>query len=303
MSTTTTTRRAYRPHHNPTEPVVRPSRCSCGQIFADLGELMGHECPDDIRVAGRRPRPDVATTKGDSLDVPEWRGGAKGHTPRDLMATAKQVAYLRKLLADRAALADAFPHPEALTKSEASRIIDAVAKTPADAPAAPAPQATGCRPNRYAGPCRHCGADVPAEAGLLCRQDGRWAVEHKDGGCKPASGHTAAPEATPAPAADVPAGHYAIPSTGDNDLAFYRVDRPAKGAYAGRTFVKLVVGGHPDRNVPRSHVAGILARIAADPDAGPRYGQTIGRCCRCNRHLTDETSRAAGIGPECRRHI
>jgi hypothetical protein len=98
---------------------------------------------------------------------------------------------------------------------------------------------------------------------------------------------------------DVPSGHYAIPSTGDNDLAFYRVDRPTEGQHAGRVFVKMIVGGHPDMNVRRDAIAGILARIAADPEAGPRYGQTIGRCCRCNRTLTDETSRAAGIGPDC----
>jgi hypothetical protein len=100
--------------------------------------------------------------------------------------------------------------------------------------------------------------------------------------------------------ADGPAaGHYAIVSTGDNDLAFYRVDRPTEGDYAGRVFVKLIVGGHPDRNVRRDHVAGILARIAADPHAAARYGQQIGRCHVCNRTLTDQASRAAGIGPEC----
>lgn len=111
-----------------------------------------------------------------------------------------------------------------------------------------------------------------------------------------------AAEPQPTDLPDVPQGHYAITSTGDNDLAFYRVDRPEDGAYAGRVFVKLVVGGHPDRNVPRSHVAGVLARIA---EAGPAkaaqlYGQEIGRCSRCNRHLTDDESRAAGMGPDCR---
>jgi len=40
--------------------------------------------------------------------------------------------------------------------------------------------------------------------------------------------------------------------------------------------------------------------LAADEDAGPRYGRLIGDCCRCGRQLTDETSRALGIGPVCR---
>jgi Family of unknown function (DUF6011) len=101
---------------------------------------------------------------------------------------------------------------------------------------------------------------------------------------------------------DVPAGHYAIPSlTGNNDLDFFRVDRPEEGTWAGRTFVHRVIGGKPD-----SRVRGTTARqaleaiIAAGPDkARQLYGQEIGRCWRCNRHLTDETSRYWGIGPDC----
>lgn len=101
---------------------------------------------------------------------------------------------------------------------------------------------------------------------------------------------------------EVPAGHYAIESTGDNDLVFYRIDRPTEGKYAGRTFVKMVVGGKPDQNVAYSHIAGILARIieAGIAASATTYGREIGRCHRCNRTLTDETSRAYGIGPECR---
>jgi len=44
----------------------------------------------------------------------------------------------------------------------------------------------------------------------------------------------------------------------------------------------------------------ILKAIIADPDAGPRFGREIGRCYVCGRTLTDETSRALGIGPVCR---
>ncbi len=100
---------------------------------------------------------------------------------------------------------------------------------------------------------------------------------------------------------DVPAGHYSLDSTGHNDLVFYRVDRPTTGTYAGRVFVKLVVGGKPDSNVPYRNIAGVLARIAevGIDVAGATYGRELGQCRRCNRTLTDETSRAAGIGPEC----
>lgn len=162
------------------------------------------------------------------------------------------------------------------------------------------------RTNRYAGACAACGGHVAENAGLLAKRAGKFTVVHRTGAdcrepepaveqSRPATTRTALP--------DVPEGHYAIKSTGSNDLAFYRVDRPTDGEYAGRVFVKSIVGGHPDRNVRRDAVAGILARIAEAgvEESARRYGQEIGRCCRCNRTLTDDESRAAGIGPECRR--
>ena len=101
---------------------------------------------------------------------------------------------------------------------------------------------------------------------------------------------------------DIPAGHYAVDSlTGNNDLDFFRVDRPTEGRWAGRTFVKRVIGGKAD-----SPVRGATARAALEAieKAGPAeatklYGQEIGRCGRCNRRLTDELSRQRGIGPDC----
>ena len=102
---------------------------------------------------------------------------------------------------------------------------------------------------------------------------------------------------------DVPAGHYATPSrTGTNDLDFWRVDRPTEGRWAGYTFVKRVIGGHPDHSVRGTEARLALQAIlnAGIKDSAQLYGQTIGRCSRCNRHLTDETSRQYGMGPECR---
>lgn len=102
---------------------------------------------------------------------------------------------------------------------------------------------------------------------------------------------------------ETPAGHYATESrTGNNDLDFWVVDRPTEGRWAGYTFVSRVIGGHEDQRVRGSEARQALeAIIAAGPEqAARRYGQEIGRCGRCNRHLTDETSRTFGLGPECR---
>lgn len=102
----------------------------------------------------------------------------------------------------------------------------------------------------------------------------------------------------------IPEGHYAVPSvTGNNDYDFFRVDVPTEGKWLGYTFVKRVVGGHPDFPVHRSQQAAVLERISefGVEDAGKLYAEQIGRCRRCNRHLTDEDSRIGrnGYGATC----
>lgn len=103
------------------------------------------------------------------------------------------------------------------------------------------------------------------------------------------------------PLPDIPAGHYAIKSlTGNNDLDFFRVDRKGEDG-KGRTFIKRVIGGRPDKNIRFSQYRDVLECIEVDIEgAAILYGQQIGRCYRCNRHLTDELSRKLGIGPDCR---
>lgn len=103
---------------------------------------------------------------------------------------------------------------------------------------------------------------------------------------------------------EVPEGRYAIER--DGVLKFYKVDRPDKGRWEGFTFLKSLRGGphgepaegaikRPD--LKRS----ILEQIAEDPKAATmRYGVELGECGVCGRTLTDETSRAVGIGPVCR---
>lgn len=89
-------------------------------------------------------------------------------------------------------------------------------------------------------------------------------------------------------------GRYAIPKP-DGTLMFYSV----KNGYA-RTFVDVWASDArwPVQNEMERNR--ILSAIKADPLAGPRFGQEIGRCYVCGRTLTDETSRALGIGPVCR---
>lgn len=101
---------------------------------------------------------------------------------------------------------------------------------------------------------------------------------------------------------DVPAGRYAVETEEGavNTLAFYKVDRPTEGRWAGYVFVKHLVSDAEERMSWAASKA-ILAKIAeAGPEAASaRYSHEIGKCGVCNRTLTNDESRARGIGPVC----
>jgi hypothetical protein len=96
----------------------------------------------------------------------------------------------------------------------------------------------------------------------------------------------------------VRAGRYALVHT--DGIKFYRITE-GKGRWAGRTFIEAQASDdhYPIRNAEARQT--ILAAIAENPlEAEQRYGRELGHCSRCGRTLTDETSRAYGIGPDCR---
>lgn len=102
---------------------------------------------------------------------------------------------------------------------------------------------------------------------------------------------------------NVPAGRYALTGN-DGTTDFYKVDRPTEGRWAGKTFVKLLVGPEEQR-VSFAQTKTILDRIveAGVQDAMLRYGIEIGECGHCGRRLTNEESREIGIGPICRQNM
>lgn len=96
-------------------------------------------------------------------------------------------------------------------------------------------------------------------------------------------------------------GHFAVRLDGSDVVKFYRVKLVTGGQWAGKVFVEAQASDdyHPLRS-PET-LTMVLTAILANPGAAEAlYGTELGRCCRCNRTLTDETSRALGIGPECR---
>lgn len=95
----------------------------------------------------------------------------------------------------------------------------------------------------------------------------------------------------------VPAGRYAVVI--DGVTKFFKVDTPTEGRWAGRTFVKIQASD--ELHAVRGDTARqVLELIAKDPEAASKlYGREIGACGVCGRTLTDEESRANGIGPIC----
>jgi hypothetical protein len=95
---------------------------------------------------------------------------------------------------------------------------------------------------------------------------------------------------------DIPDGYYAIADCGPNDINFFRIS-----SWQGRRYVKIQASGelHPIRNPERINAVFSAIRTVGIKDAMGAYGIHIGRCGRCRRVLTDDLSRARGIGPDC----
>lgn len=84
---------------------------------------------------------------------------------------------------------------------------------------------------------------------------------------------------------------------GGAPVKFYRVTQ----AVNGRVYVDVQAS---DEYYPVKTPASlelVLGRITAAPKkAAELYASSLGKCYRCGRTLTDETSRSVGMGPECR---
>lgn len=194
--------------------------------------------------------------------------------------TDSQRRYLRLLLAERAGVEAAEVVRERLNTWQEQGVLTKIAASKAieDLKAILAVRYTPeLRVNRYGGKCESCGHHVPAEAGWLSRaDDGSWQVWHHEGEC-------------PRSEFPFPFGSYAVENA-EGELRFYVLND--KGL-----FVQASDELHP---MPGPAMAAIVAAIAENPlEACIRYGLEFKRCGRCGRGLTDENSRAAGIGPVC----
>lgn len=117
---------------------------------------------------------------------------------------------------------------------------------------------------------------------------------------------------TEAPASDlpsadeVPEGYYALPTEegAKNTIAFYKVDRPTEGRWAGYVFAHRY-SSDEEIGLGRDGSHRLVRKIAefGAQAASALYGKHIGRCGICHITLTNDESRAAGIGPDCREKL
>lgn len=104
----------------------------------------------------------------------------------------------------------------------------------------------------------------------------------------------------------VPPAYYAILRPGSNDpedIVFLKVEVPDEGRWKGYTFVKVQASDDlhnvKDKGLSESYINAIVEQ--GWRECLLRYGRKIGKCGHCGRTLTNEESRAYGIGPVCRR--
>lgn len=147
--------------------------------------------------------------------------------------------------------------------------------------------------NKRTGTCVLCGGEVTIGHGFAVAVNGNWQSFHKKGECfNEAQGLLL-----------VDCGYYAVPSiSGNNDLDFFvvHIKNSAKE-------VLRVIGGQPNTRMSFAEtktVVGVLSSLTEDErhEAQALFGREIGRCGKCGRHLTDEASRARGLGSECARN-
>lgn len=212
---------------------------------------------------------------GENVDAEPGEYHAPSGKRTDSAVTEKQLAFIASLAARKGIEAN-----EVKTKAEASIEIDRLNAHP---------DKDNFRRNQYDGPCATCHQTVPAGEGMILK-DGRWLTYHLSCPNEP----QVAPE--------IPNGYYAISSKAGH-TSFYSV---TAGRNPGVIFVDLLIGGGSNgsfqkQSVPRKNQAAVLGEIekAGIEAAAKRFGQETGKCYVCNRGLTNEESREAGIGPEC----
>jgi hypothetical protein len=95
-------------------------------------------------------------------------------------------------------------------------------------------------------------------------------------------------------------GYFAVRVDGSDTLKFLRIKKMISGRYAGRVFVDSMGSDTGYAVKSPATLSMYLTAVLADPVAAARrFADELGQCSDCGRPLTNEESRARGIGPDC----
>jgi hypothetical protein len=255
--------------------VAHPEDCIDPAFERFLDEA--HAAAEAAYAAGRV---DVEAPVADEPNTrPTGGNGASTYGARNA-ATDKQVWLIAKLAGQ---LGVEVEQPR--DKAHASQIIDRLKTTQATAPAAarPARPATERQVSYLmdlVATRSTEGVEVPEDLATLTFDAASTLIGEL----------SSRPRATHAtPAHGIREGRYAF-QPAEGPAQFYRVSRTGR--------IKVQAG--PEEHPYNGELNEGLTWIAANQrDAAALYGQLIGACGRCGRALTDEESRALGLGPIC----
>ncbi len=284
----------------------------------------------DVRTV---PMPRVATSRADSIDAPERHEGGSGSSKVEEPATEKQLAFLRRLIAEHPATADVenfhLDTIERFSKKMASQAIELLLASPAETGPAEyrwkkidgdwlvtGPQA---EPGSTITIVKASGEKVDARIVRVVR-DGLFAVEQVKAEPKAAAGQPATGrsfvatmlslrdrvvELTGAQTRDrclrvcVPADVLGVEDQPD---AAYRIG----WGYGWKGAERHTGGVGTIRTIPVSEasakkLAEYLLSLSPEEFVATQaaYGQHFHACGRCGSPLTDKDSKARGLGPTC----
>jgi hypothetical protein len=165
--------------------------------------------------------------------------------------------------------------------------------------------------NRYSKDCGLCGNPVSPNTGIALLSSKQWLTFHKDGECgEPKDGSVLAVQVecwVHEQCRNRGSVFFALPShTGNNDLDFYSLTASHR-ATGDLMVLKRILGGQTFESCPvvrMSEAVRVIETLKAmtteeSDDAMKAFADNLGRCCICGRTLTDEISRARGMGSEC----
>ena len=230
-------------------------------------------------------RASILGIASDETSVIDFIGSCKLFTTKD---ASEMISKLLAVPAEKVIVARDISHTDSVVQS-VTRIIT----------------------NKFSKECSLCGNDVETGQGIAVRDGNVWRTFHNINECPDAKEgsplHLQIEQFVQDNCVGMGNVYFALPShTGNNDLDFYALVQSHRKT--GTVMVlRRVLGGRTLESSPvvrKSEAERVLNALRAmsteeSDEAMKRFADELGRCCLCGRTLTDEASRARGMGADC----